>query len=154
MLLAVDLGLQCGFALYGRDGKLVRYRSSRFANVGQLKRGAYGVLKEIPQLQALVVEGDKHLAKIWESAATRRGAQVEVISAEVWRAPLLLPRQQRSGAAAKDAADALARRVIAWSGAPRPTSLKHDAAEAIGIGLWGVLKRGWLPALPHALRPR
>ncbi|MBC8076709.1 MAG: hypothetical protein H7Y32_11595, partial [Chloroflexales bacterium] len=45
-----------------------------------------------------------------------------------------------------------ARRVIAWAGAPRPTSLRHDAAEAILIGLWGALEVGWLPALPPELR--
>ena len=42
----------------------------------------------------------------------------------------------------------LARRVIEWCGAPRPTSLRHDAAEAILIGLWGVLELGWVDALP------
>ena len=47
----------------------------------------------------------------------------------------------------------LARRVIEWSNAPRPTSLRHDAAEAILIGLWGVLQAGQLPRLPTELRP-
>jgi hypothetical protein len=42
--------------------------------------------------------------------------------------------------------------VIEWSGITRPTSLRHDAAEAILIGLWGVLEAGWLPALPPELR--
>jgi hypothetical protein len=45
----------------------------------------------------------------------------------------------------------LARNVIEWSGARRPTSLRHDAAEAILIGLWGVLSAGWLRALPPAI---
>jgi hypothetical protein len=45
----------------------------------------------------------------------------------------------------------LARRVIAWSEARRPTSLRHDAAEAILTGLWGVLEVGWLDSLPEEL---
>ena len=53
---------------------------------------------------------------------------------------------------AKRSAQALARRIIAWADAPRPTSLRHDAAEAIGAGLWGVLAAGWLARLPDALR--
>jgi len=44
-----------------------------------------------------------------------------------------------------------ARRVVEWSDAARPTSLRHDAAEAILIGLWGVIDVGWLPGVPKAL---
>ncbi|MFP2902614.1 hypothetical protein ACLEQD_40940, partial [Corallococcus sp. 4LFB] len=58
----------------------------------------------------------------------------------------------RSGALAKDAADGLARRVIDWSHAPRPTSLRHDAAEAILLGLWGALEVGWLAQVPVEVR--
>lgn len=73
-------------------------------------------------------------------------------SAEDWRASLLYPREQRSGIDAKRTADVLARRVIEWSRAPRATSLRHDAAEAILIGFWGALSLGWLASVPLALR--
>ena len=63
----------------------------------------------------------------------------------------LLSRDQRSGEQAKRMADGIARRVVEWSEASRPTSLRHDAAEAILIGLWGVIDVGWLPAVPPAL---
>jgi hypothetical protein len=53
---------------------------------------------------------------------------------------------------AKRRAIEMARRVIEWSDAPRPTSLRHDAAEAILIGLFGVLELGWLDRLPPGLR--
>ena len=43
----------------------------------------------------------------------------------------------------------MARRVIDWSGAPKPTSLRHDTSEAILIGLWAVLDAGWLDDLPR-----
>jgi hypothetical protein len=50
----------------------------------------------------------------------------------------------RSTRVAKRTAAEVARRIIEWSGAPRPTSLRHDAAEAILIGLWGAIVLGWL----------
>lgn len=37
--------------------------------------------------------------------------------------------------------------------APKPTSLTHDAAEAIAVGLYGVLEIGWLPKLPREVSP-
>jgi hypothetical protein len=40
---------------------------------------------------------------------------------------------------------------VEWSDAPRPTSLRHDAAEAILIGLWGVIRVGWLTTVPTSL---
>ena len=46
----------------------------------------------------------------------------------------------------------LARQVIEWSGARRPTSLRHDAAEAILVGLWAVLQEGWLDHSPIPVR--
>ena len=57
-----------------------------------------------------------------------------------------------SGTQAKQTADELARRVINWSEAPRPTSLRHDAAEAILVGLWGALEVGWLERAPTEVR--
>jgi len=74
------------------------------------------------------------------------------ISAAAWRRQFLYARQQRSGAQAKESATALARRVITWSEARRPTSLHDDAAEAILIGLWGVLEVGWLAHFPEAVQ--
>jgi hypothetical protein len=88
----------------------------------------------------------------WAKAAERFGARTLFVSAEQWRPRLLLPREQHNGVEAKHFADRLSRRVIAWSGAKAPTSLNDDAAEAILIGLWGVLEVGWLPALPAELR--
>jgi len=99
----------------------------------------------------LVIEGGGALAAIWADEARERHIDVRHVTAENWRAMFLYPREQRSGEQAKRVADELARRVIAWSAARRPTSLRHDAAEAILIGLWGVLELGWLPALPSGL---
>ncbi len=155
-LLAVDLGVKMGLALYNHEGRLVWYRSQNFGNVARLRKGAAPILKDLPELGALVVEGDRLLGEVWARAAQKRAVYAEhpapkvmKIGAEVWRTRLLHPRHQRSGAEAKRHADTVAHEVIAWSGAKRPTGpLRHDAAEAILIGLWGVLEMGWLSAWP------
>jgi hypothetical protein len=150
-LLAVDLGVRTGLAVYADDGRLRWYRSHNFGTAARLQRGIPALLDEQPELERLVVEGGGALARAWQTAAAARSLHVEWVTAEVWRALLLYPREQRSGEQAKRTADLLARRVIDWSGARRPTSLRHDAAEAILIGLWGVLQAGWLASLPAGL---
>ena len=155
MLLAVDLGLRTGLALYGRDGRLVRYRSQNLGTRARLRRAAGSVLADHADAERLVLEGGGDIADIWKKAADRAGRRARVIDAHTWRRALLLPREQRSGADAKAAADGLARAVIEWSGAPRPKgALRHDAAEAIAVGLWGVLDAGWLGAVPEAVARR
>jgi hypothetical protein len=150
-LLAVDLGLRTGLALYGPDGRLLWYRSQNFGTATRLRRAVHGLLTTMPDVAWLVVEGGGGLAEIWEREARRRGIAALRIPAEAWRARLLLPREQRTGAQAKHSADEAARRVIEWSGAARPTALRHDAAEAVLIGLWGVLEVGWLAEMPPRL---
>ncbi len=152
-LLAVDLGLRTGLALYGQDGRLQWYRSHNFGTPARLRRAARRLLDELPELAYLVLEGGGHLAEIWKREAQRRHIWVRQISAEMWRQCFLLPRQQRSGSRAKASADDMARRIIAWSDARRPTSLRDDAAEAILIGLWGAIDIGWLTQVPTAVMP-
>lgn len=152
-LLAVDLGVRTGLALYGDDGRLRWYRSRNYGSAARLRRGAHGLLAELlPALAAVVIEGGGALAELWEREAGRHALELRRIGAEVWRQRFLYPREQRTGEQAKERADELARRVIEWSDAPRATSLRHDAAEAIMIGLWGVLELGWLAAIPGPLR--
>ena len=153
-LLAVDLGLRAGLAVYGEDGRLEGYRSRNFGNRTRLKRAIPGVLAGVPDLRYLVVEGDRSLGQRWVSAATRVGVTTLLVAAEEWRARLLLPRERRNGVDAKRFAERLSRKVITWAGASRPTSLTDDAAEAILIGLWGVIEVGWLAGLPRDLRLR
>ncbi|CAN5717272.1 hypothetical protein BH23GEM11_BH23GEM11_08940 [soil metagenome] len=153
VLLAVDAGLRAGIAIYGANGRLERYRSTNFGSPRRLKSGVYRVMSEQEGLAQLVVEGGGNIADPWMREAGRRGLPALQVHAGIWRERLLLPRDRRTGAAAKLQADDLARRVISWAGAPRPTSLRHDASEAILVGLWGVLEVGWLPVLPAELRP-
>ncbi len=151
-LLAVDLGLKTGLALYGEEGKLRWYRSKNFGTTARLKRAVYGILREIPDLVMLVIEGGGNIAEIWENEAQNQGIAVRRITAEDWRKTILFMREQRTGAMAKENAARLADAVIAWSGLRRPTVPRHDAAEAVLIGLWGVLEQGWLKRLPTEIR--
>ncbi|THB80223.1 MAG: hypothetical protein D3926_08295 [Desulfobacteraceae bacterium] len=151
-LLAVDIGLKTGLALYGQDGRLVWYRSQNYASVKRLKSAVYGIFKENPDISMLVIEGGGPLADIWIKEANRRKISLRQVSAETWRKDLLYSREQRDGKQAKKNAGILAKNVIEWSGAKRPTSLRHDAAEAILAGLWGVLQTGWLKELPRDIK--
>ncbi len=150
-LLAVDLGLRTGLALYGSDARLVWYRSQHYGTRSSLRRGVHGLLDACPDLSHLVLEGGGPIADIWVREAQRRGLSVRRIAAEDWRGRFFDPRDQRGRDRSKLTADVLARRIIEWSGAPRPTSLRHDAAEAILIGLWGVLEVGWLEKVPDGI---
>ena len=147
-LLAVDLGLRCGTALYGADGRLVWYRSQNLGTTPQLRQAARRMLCDASQVSWLISEGDISLAAVWERVAMRQGVRVQRVSAETWRESLLSMRAYRGSADAKKRTEDLARQVIEWSGAPAPTSLRHDAAEAILIGLYGVINLGWLRDLP------
>ena len=148
ILLAVDLGLRSGLAQYGGDGRLLGYRSTHFGSLQRLKKGIPGIFRSMRSVRYVVAEGDRNLGELWQKHASKQGAEFRFVSPEKWRGELLLARDQKNRRIAKDTADILARKVITWSGLKRPTSLRHDAAEAILIGLWATLELGWLPSNP------
>lgn len=149
ILLAVDLGLRTGFAFYSGAGRLVRYGSSHFGSTAQLRRAAASILDEYPQLTVIALEGGGDVALPWLREADQRGLHTIQVHAERWRSRLMVPRDRRSGERAKKQAGFVARRIIEWSGAPKPTSLRHDAAEAILVGFWAVVELGWIPSVPQ-----
>jgi hypothetical protein len=151
-LLAVDLGLKTGLALYGEDGKLIWFRSHNFGTTERLRRGVHGILGSIPELAVIIIEGGGHLATVWEREAERRNILLRRVDAAVWREVFLLQREQRTGVDAKYSAGKMARKVIEWSGAALPKALRHDTAEAILIGLWGIIHFRWIPDLPRELQ--
>ncbi|HNO77063.1 MAG TPA: hypothetical protein PKN33_03300 [Phycisphaerae bacterium] len=150
-LLAIDLGLRTGMALFDDAAHLLWYRSHHYANNAALRRSAHRTLREIENLAVLYIEGGGALCDIWVREANKLEVHVRNIGAETWRSDLLYSRDQRSGKQAKRKAEDMARRVIEWSDAPRPTSLRHDTSEAILVGLWGLLDTGWLKAIPREL---
>ena len=135
-LLAIDLGLRCGWAGFDDTGRLLGYGSRHYGNRSALRKAIPQILGEYPHLQRLVVEGGGELTIPWQKEAARRGIAVRQVASEEWRKSLLKPKERQSGEAAKAAADKVARDVIERSGAKRPTSLRHDAAEAILVGVW------------------
>ncbi|MBV7335547.1 hypothetical protein KFU94_46350 [Chloroflexi bacterium TSY] len=151
-LLAVDLGLRAGLALFRKDRQLLWYRSLNFGSITRMRSGVYSILSSIPNLGWVILEGGGSLSKPWLHEVKRREIPVHQIGAERWRQVLLHPRQQRNGTRSKQSADELARQVITWANGPQPTSLRHDAAEAILIGLWGMIEVGWLDGVPIEFR--
>ena len=135
-LLAVDLGLRCGWAAFDETGRLLGYGSRHYGNRSALRKAIPQILAAYPHLARLVVEGGGALYIPWEKEAARRGIAIVQVASEEWRKTLLKPYERGSGVDAKAAADGLAREVIERSGAKRPTSLRHDAAEAILVGVW------------------
>jgi len=135
-LLAIDLGLRCGWAAFDEGGRLRGYGSRHFGNRAVLRKAVPQILSQYPNLGRLVVEGGGDLFIPWKKEAERRGITVRQVMGDVWRRDILNPSQHRSGKDAKEAADKVAREVIERSGAKRPTSLMHDAAEAILVGVW------------------
>jgi len=151
-LLAVDVGLRTGLALFGPGGRLLWYRSHNLGTSERLRRAVPRILREAGFPPCLVLEGGGVLAKIWAREAESKGMTVLHTTAEVWRAALLLPRERKDRRSAKETAGYVARDVIAWSGLSRPVRLRHDAAEAIMSGFWACRERGFLPAWPSGLR--
>lgn len=82
----------------------------------------------------------------------RQGVRVQRVGAETWREDLLDPGHQRDNSTLRKSVDTVARQIIAWSGAPAPTALSSDAADAILIGFWGANALGWVSKMPGALR--
>ena len=72
-LLAVDLGLTTGLALFGTDGRLRWHRSQHFANATALRQAIHRILGEIPGLAQICVEGGGNLLSAWTHEAKKRG---------------------------------------------------------------------------------
>ncbi|HOH99736.1 MAG TPA: hypothetical protein PLE85_04280 [Bacteroidales bacterium] len=149
-LLAVDLGIRTGFAVYTNQPLILAYGSRNYGNASRLRRAAASMVREIPDLHYLVIEGGGPLAQAWSEEARRLGIAVQLTSADVWRKDILYSRERRSGIQAKQQAIQMARRVIDHLNGPKPqTALQDDAAEAILCGWWALGKLGWLDPLPR-----
>jgi hypothetical protein len=151
-LLAVDCGLATGLALFQAPDRLLWYRSQHLASPAKLKRFIYGLLLQQPTPTRILLEGGGELAELWRRGAEKRAVPYRQLHAQEWRKRLLYGRQFSRSDIAKRSADPLARQVIERLGSKRPTQLRHDAAEAILIGLYGLLEYGWLQSWDWADR--
>lgn len=147
-LLAVDAGLHTGLALYNCSSRLLWYRSHHLADQQKLKRLIAALLRSAPQPTHIYLEGGGPLAELWQREALRLGRVFVQLQASTWREQLFYARQHPSGRVAKQQALQMATSVIDHLGHKKPTGLRHDTAEAILIGLYGLLDLGWLEHWP------
>lgn len=148
-LLAVDVGLYTGLAFFNRNAQLLWYCSHHLAGPQQLKRLAARLLRSAPRPTHLYFEGGGALAQIWEKEATTQSLIQVQVQAQQWREHLFHARQYSSSAIAKREAQHLAHKMTRALGGKKPTSLRHDTAEAILIGIYALLELGWLECLPE-----
>lgn len=141
MLLAVDLGLNTAWSVWDAEGHLCRFESRRFPNRTKLKSGVPTILRSLPEIEVIVAEGDSRLAKVW--FGFRKDWERELVQAQQWRPDVLHLRERRSGSAAKERATELATELIKSDRVGHAGKLNHDTAEAILLGYWAVLQRGW-----------
>lgn len=135
-LLAVDLGMKAGLAWFTTDGMLLRARSTRFPSRTVLRRALRTLWDEVPGVTTVVIEGGGELADIWADSARAHGLTVASVTAETWRAEMLLTRQRRSGRQAKATAEYLAMQLARQSGHSPRTAFNDDTAEAVLCGAW------------------
>lgn len=147
-LLAVDVGLHTGLAFFDETTRLHWYRSHHLANPQKLKKIIAKLLRTPPGPTHIYLEGGGQLADLWTREADKLSIAVRQIQAEQWRKRLFFPRQYPNGSRAKREAREVARRIITECGGKKPTHLRHDTAEAILIGLFGLLELGWLDCWP------
>jgi hypothetical protein len=118
-VLAVDLGLRTGLALFDGLRRVVWFKSQNMGSVPRLRRAIPLVLASCQGLTHVVVEGDRHLGELWQKDAERRGAAFLMVAPETWRAALFLSREQRTGPLAKRTAGGKALEIVEDSITPR-----------------------------------
>src|SRR5678815_1934862 len=69
-LLAVDLGLRCGWAAFDETGRLLGYGSRHYGNRSALRKAIPQILGAYPHLARLVVEGGGELYSPWAVSYT------------------------------------------------------------------------------------
>lgn len=145
-LLAIDLGVKTGFALYNRRGNILRYHSQNFGNARRLKKAVYDILHASGDLQYLYLEGGGKLEKYWIKEAAKMGVHTIQLHADEWR-QMLYPaaRHHHKTRQSKQFAEKKARELLQSQSLPLPHTLNHDVAEAILVGLYGCIAQGWLP---------
>jgi hypothetical protein len=137
-LLAIDVGIKTGMALFNPEGTLLWYRSRNYGNKQRLKQDIQNFFDHSPALSMVILEGGGDLAQLWKKECRRRSVPCRQIYAEEWRKDLFDPKEIRTGEQAKKEAIQLAREVIDRCRGPKPTSMIDDAAEAILVGYWGL----------------
>jgi hypothetical protein len=150
-LLAVDLGIKTGLALYGADIQLHWYRSQNFGSAARLRKAVPWILSQ-QDLSHVIIEGGGPLLKIWNAELDKRNINVIKIMADHWRSELLYAREQRNRSDAKANAIHYAEKVIEKVSVQKSTPPDNNSAEAILIGLYGMRQLNWIAATGDFLR--
>ncbi|MDD2632279.1 hypothetical protein EOM75_02730 [Candidatus Falkowbacteria bacterium] len=151
-LLAVDLGVKTGLALFSSDGRLLWHRSQNFGNKTRLRKAIPWIVSLEENITYIVIEGGGPLLKLWDAYLEKRNIEVLHIMAEEWRRALLLSREQRKGAQAKENAVRYAGIIIQKISNQKTLVTNNNAAEAILIGTWAMEKLGWINSAAALLR--
>lgn len=151
-LLSVDLGVKTGLALFSSDGRLLWHRSQNFGNKTRLRKAIPWIVSLEENITYIVIEGGGPLLKLWDAYLEKRNIEVLHIMAEEWRRALLLSREQRKGAQAKENAVRYAGIIIQKISNQKTLVTNNNAAEAILIGTWAMEKLGWINSAAALLR--
>ena len=166
LLMAIDIGLKSGVALYNRQGALVRYEQFYFER-DTLQRDAQELIQEwerdcneettFDEIQFKVthiaMEGaDAYMLNAWAEAAPNRS--ILRVSPEEWRSDLLTAKEKKSGHNAKASSRLIARQIVGDFGMMEQHSgkFKTDVAEAVVMGFYVARKLGWIQREPPVRR--
>lgn len=141
--MAVDLGLRTGLAVWQRDGTLRTWRQLRYPSRRALRSGLPAVCRVLPPITLLVTEGDASLGGLWRLALGLAEADHWQVQAHDWRSGLFDEPAIRTTRRAKRSAWELAKTLASRHGARGAPHLRHDVAEAICLGFWAGMQRGW-----------
>ncbi|NCA87203.1 MAG: hypothetical protein EOM83_16850 [Clostridia bacterium] len=151
-LLAVDLGVKTGLALFSSEGRLLWHRSQNFGNKTRLRKAIPWIVGMEEDITYIVIEGGGPLLKLWDAYLEKRNIEVLHIMAEEWRRVMLLDREQRKGSQAKEKALYYSGIIIQKISNQKTSPTNDNAAEAILIGTWAMEKLGWINSAAALLR--
>jgi hypothetical protein len=157
-LLAVDLGLATGVAVFDSTGKLLLYNDFVFKSTADLRQVVHDLLVEwernlAVEITHVAIEGlDPSLWDAWISVLGSR--EVLDVLPETWRQDLLLHRERASGELAKAASRIIAKQIVHDYGmmTSHQGDFQTDAAEAVLLGLHVSRRLGWVDREPAIRR--
>jgi Icc-related predicted phosphoesterase len=143
-LLAVDLGLRTGTAVFNSSGAVLAVDSWRFKDHDDLDQGLQQLLSS-HDITHVVIEGeDRKLFSIWRRAIERlEGVQLARVVADDWRRMLLSRKEMRDARKAKNAAGMIAKQILKGNEELHGKKLSSDASEALLVGCYAVRVLGW-----------
>ncbi|MGC8864295.1 MAG: hypothetical protein ACP5O2_01120 [Bacteroidales bacterium] len=141
-LLAVDLGVKTGLAVFTPDGRLLWYGSRNYGSKNSLRSDIPRLLLQYGPLRRLVLEGGGALHEVWHKEAQRWQIPITAFHAGHWRELLFGSDYLMHTDKAKDKAVEMAGRVIRLVGIQRFSTPVHHAAEAILSGLCFLYEEG------------